>query len=103
MSTEQPSVFRTVAKSRVANPEIVKKRAESFADSAAEWTEQPHAQLYLPASPSPDPFHISAFPEQGQTAGYPSSIHTSSRQVQGFCLLFAVSFALIIAQIGGNI
>lgn len=62
MSTEQLSVFRTVAKSRVANPEIVKKHTESFADSAAEWTEQPHAQLYLPASPSPDPFHISAFP-----------------------------------------
>ena len=62
MSTEQPSVFRTVAKSRVANPEIVKRRTESFADSVAEWTEQPHAQLYLPASPSPDPFHISAFP-----------------------------------------
>ena len=62
MSTEQPSVFRTVAKSRAANPEIVKKRTESFADSAAEWTEQPHAQLYLPASSPPDPFHISAFP-----------------------------------------
>ena len=49
MSTEQPSVFRAVAKSRSANPEIVKKRTESFADSAAEWAEQPHAQLYLPA------------------------------------------------------
>lgn len=62
MSTEQPSVFHTVAKSRAANPEIVKKHTESFADSAAEWAEQPHAQLYLPASLSPDPFHISAFP-----------------------------------------
>ena len=58
MSTDQPSVFRTVAKSRVSNPEIVKRRTESFADSAAKWTGQPHAQLYLPASLSPDPFHI---------------------------------------------
>ena len=49
MSTEQPSVFRTVAKKRAANPEIVKKHTESFEDSAAEWAEQPHAQLYLPA------------------------------------------------------
>ena len=30
-------------------------------------------------------------------------IHTRSLQVQGFCLLFAVSLALIIAQIGGNV
>ena len=45
MSTEQPPDFRAVAKSRAANPEIVKKHTESFADSAAEWTEQPHAQL----------------------------------------------------------
>ena len=31
------------------------------------------------------------------------SIHTRSLQVQGFYLLFAVSLALVIAQIGGNV
>ena len=61
MSTEQPSVFRTVAKSRVANPKIAKGHTEFYADSAAKWTGKPYAQPFLPASLSPAPFHTSGF------------------------------------------
>ena len=62
MSTEQPSVFHAIAENRAANPKIAKRRTESYADSAAKWTGQPHAQPFLPASLSPDPFHTSVFP-----------------------------------------
>ena len=39
-----------------------KKAYWIFRRFSGKWTGQPHAQLYLPASLSPDPFHISAFP-----------------------------------------
>ena len=62
MSTEQQPFFCRIPGVIAAIPQTAKWHTESFLDSVAEWTGQPHAQLYLPTSQSPGPVRIFAFP-----------------------------------------
>ena len=46
------------AEKQAANPETAKRRTESYADSTAEWTRQPHQRNIEPSKTASIPFNI---------------------------------------------